>query len=85
MILVSGFSGIGKSALVNEVHKPIVEKRGYFIEGKFDQFQRYIPFSVWLNAFQQLIKQVLSEPQARLQNIITELQEILGEAEFTWP
>ena len=79
LILVSGFSGIGKSALVNEVHKPIVEKRGYFIEGKFDQFQRDIPFSAWLNAFQQLIKQVLSEPQARLQNIITELQEILGE------
>ena len=61
------------------MHKPIVEKRGYFIEGKFDQFQRDIPFSAWLNAFQQLIKQVLSEPQAKLQNIITELQEILGE------
>ena len=79
LMLVSGLSGIGKSALVNEIHKPIVEKRGYFIEGKFDQFQREIPFLAWLHAFQQLIKQILSEPEVKLQNIITELQEKLGE------
>ncbi|MCL2932791.1 MAG: AAA family ATPase [Trichodesmium sp. MAG_R03] len=79
LMLVSGLSGIGKSALVNEVHKPIVEKRGYFIEGKFDQFQREIPFLAWLHAFQQLIKQILSEPEVKLQNITTELQERLGE------
>nr|WP_293104363.1 AAA family ATPase [Okeania sp. SIO2F4] len=79
LMLVGGFSGIGKSALVNEIHKPIVEKRGYFIDGKFDQFQRDIPFSAWLNAFPELIKQILSEPEEKLQGIATELQEILGE------
>ncbi len=79
LMLVGGFSGIGKSALVNEIHKPIVEKRGYFIDGKFDQFQRDIPFSGWLNAFPELIKQILSEPEEKLQGIATELQEILGE------
>ncbi|MHC5722272.1 MAG: AAA family ATPase, partial [Nostoc sp.] len=40
MMLVAGFSGIGKTAVVNEVHKPIVRQRGYFIKGKYDQFQR---------------------------------------------
>ncbi|NET30183.1 serine/threonine-protein kinase, partial [Okeania sp. SIO1I7] len=45
LMLVAGFSGIGKTAVVNEVHKPIVKQRGYFIKGKFDQFNRNIPFS----------------------------------------
>ncbi|NEQ39735.1 MAG: AAA family ATPase [Okeania sp. SIO3I5] len=79
LMLVGGFSGIGKSALVNEIHKPIVEKRGYFIAGKFDQFQRDIPLSAWLNAFQELIKQILSEPERKLQTIANKLQEKLGE------
>ncbi|MDB9515328.1 protein kinase, partial [Kamptonema animale CS-326] len=51
MMLVAGFSGIGKTAVVNEVHKPIVRQRGYFIKGKFDQFQRNIPFSAFVQAF----------------------------------
>ncbi|NEO52306.1 MAG: AAA family ATPase [Okeania sp. SIO3B5] len=79
LMLVGGFSGIGKSALVNEIHKPILKKRGYFISGKFDQFQRNIPFYAWLNAFQELIKQILSEPEEKLQAIATKLQQVLGE------
>ncbi|TAE01023.1 MAG: hypothetical protein EAZ96_20045 [Oscillatoriales cyanobacterium] len=55
IMLVAGFSGIGKTAVVNEVHKPIVRQRGYFIKGKFDQFKRDIPFSAWVQAFQNLI------------------------------
>ncbi|MEW5856020.1 MAG: AAA family ATPase [Cyanobacteriota bacterium] len=66
MMLVSGYSGIGKSSLVNEIHKPIVEARGYFISGKFDQFQRNIPYSAIINAFQSLVKQLLTENQAQL-------------------
>jgi predicted ATPase len=49
-MLVAGFSGIGKTAVVNEVHKPIVKQRGYFIKGKFDQFNRNIPFSAFVQA-----------------------------------
>ncbi|MDJ0555151.1 MAG: serine/threonine-protein kinase PknK, partial [Microcoleaceae cyanobacterium MO_207.B10] len=79
LILVGGFSGIGKSALVNEIHQLILEKTGMFISGKFDQLQRDIPFLAWLNAFQELIKQTLSEPEAKLKTIATELQKILGE------
>jgi len=67
MMLVAGFSGIGKTAVVNEVHKPIVRQRGYFIKGKYDQFQRNIPFSAFVQAFRDLIGQLLSESDTQLQ------------------
>lgn len=56
MILIAGYSGIGKTALVQEIYKPITEKRGYFISGKFDQYQRNIPYSAIATALRELIK-----------------------------
>ncbi|MEH2108802.1 trifunctional serine/threonine-protein kinase/ATP-binding protein/sensor histidine kinase [Nostoc sp.] len=67
MILVAGFSGIGKTAVVNEVHKPIVRQRSYFIKGKFDQFKRDIPLSGLVQAFRDLIGQLLSETDTQIQ------------------
>ncbi|RUT06487.1 serine/threonine protein kinase [Dulcicalothrix desertica PCC 7102] len=67
IMLVSGYSGIGKSALVNEVHKPILRQRGYFIKGKFDQLQRDIPYRAVTLAFQELIRQLLTESEAAIQ------------------
>ncbi|NET24652.1 AAA family ATPase [Okeania sp. SIO1I7] len=67
LILVSGYSGIGKSALVKELYKPITEARGYFISGKFDQYQGDIPYSAIAIAFQSLIKQILCESSAQLE------------------
>ncbi|MEG5036090.1 AAA family ATPase [Microcoleus sp. AT3-D2] len=66
MMLVAGYSGIGKSVLVAEIHKPITQKRGYFISGKFDQFQRNIPYSAFVSAFQGLMRQLLTESEAQL-------------------
>ncbi|AFZ19629.1 hybrid sensor histidine kinase/response regulator [Allocoleopsis franciscana] len=66
MMLVAGYSGIGKSVLVAEVHKPITQKRGYFISGKFDQFQRNIPYSAVVSAFAGLVRQLLTESEAQL-------------------
>ncbi|TAG91503.1 MAG: GAF domain-containing protein [Oscillatoriales cyanobacterium] len=79
IMLVAGFSGIGKTAVVNEVHKPIVRQRGYFIKGKFDQFKRDIPFSSWVQAFQNLIRQLLTESSTRVQKWRVEILEALGE------
>ncbi|HAT12758.1 MAG TPA: serine/threonine protein kinase, partial [Microcoleaceae bacterium UBA11344] len=67
LILVSGYSGIGKSAIVNEIHKPITRQRGYFISGKFDQFKRNIPYASLIQAFQSLIQQLLTETSKNLQ------------------
>ncbi|MEG4146679.1 AAA family ATPase [Microcoleus sp. Pol12B5] len=79
MMLVAGFSGIGKTAVVNEVHKPIARQRGYFIKGKYDQFQRNIPFSAFVQAFRELMGQLLSESDAQLHRwktlILTEVGE----------
>ena len=66
MMLVAGYSGIGKSALIQEIYKPITEKRGYFISGKFDQFQRNIPYSAIVMAFRDLVRQLLTESEAQL-------------------
>ncbi|MDZ8188808.1 MAG: AAA family ATPase [Nostoc sp. ChiSLP02] len=75
IMLVSGYSGIGKTALVNEIHKPILRQRGYFIRGKFDQLQRDIPYGAIALAFQDLIRQLLTESEAALQ---TWKQELLA-------
>ncbi|MBE9119177.1 AAA family ATPase, partial [Lusitaniella coriacea LEGE 07157] len=78
MMLVAGFSGIGKTAVVHEVHKPIVKNRGYFIKGKFDQFNRNIPFSAFVQAFRSLMGQILSESDAELQGWKTKILEAVG-------
>ncbi|MBD2682833.1 MULTISPECIES: ATP-binding sensor histidine kinase [Nostoc] len=66
LMLVAGFSGIGKTAVVNEVHKPIVRWHGYFIKGKYDQFNRNLPFSAFVQAFRDLMGQLLSSDDAQL-------------------
>ena len=78
-MLVAGFSGIGKTAVVNEVHKPIVRQRGYFIKGKFDQFNRNIPFSAWVQALQNLMRQLLAETAAVMQKWKEKISAALGE------
>ncbi|KYC41886.1 serine/threonine protein kinase [Scytonema hofmannii PCC 7110] len=66
MMLVSGYSGIGKTSLVNEVHQAIVCQRGYFISGKFDQFKRNIPYISLTQAFQELMRQILTESYEKI-------------------
>ncbi|CAN1212178.1 Serine/threonine protein kinase [Tumidithrix helvetica PCC 7403] len=77
-ILVTGYSGIGKSALVQELYKPITTKRGHFISGKFDQYQRNIPYSAVVSAFTDLVKQLLGEPEAILRQWRDRLLTALG-------
>ncbi|MDZ8264113.1 AAA family ATPase [Nostoc sp. ChiQUE01b] len=79
MILVAGFSGIGKTAVINEVHKPIVRQRGYFIKGKYDQFQRNIPLRAFVQAFRDLMGQLLSETDAQLEQWKATILTVLGE------
>ena len=78
LVLVSGYSGIGKSSLVNEIHKPIVQQRGYFISGKFDQFKRNIPYTAIIQAFQELMRQLLTESSECIENWKSKLSAALG-------
>ncbi len=66
MTLVSGYSGIGKSSLVEELHKSITHRRGLFITGKFDQLHRNVPYKALIAAFQQLVDQLLTESETQL-------------------
>jgi predicted ATPase len=78
LILVAGISGIGKTAIVNEVHKPIVSHRGYFAKGKFDQFQRNIPLSAFVQVFRDLIGQLLSESDVEVAEWKDKILEAIG-------
>ncbi|MEH2235379.1 ATP-binding sensor histidine kinase [Nostoc sp.] len=79
LMLVAGFSGIGKTAVVNEVHKPIVRWNGYFIKGKYDQFNRNIPLSAFVQAFRDLMAQLLGESDTQLEQWQSKILAAVGE------
>ncbi|OQW90781.1 MAG: hypothetical protein BWK78_06200, partial [Thiotrichaceae bacterium IS1] len=78
LLLVAGYSGIGKTSVVQEIYKPISEKRGYFITGKFDQYQRNVPYSAVVQAFRDLVRQLLPDTQSQLDYWKTQLLAALG-------
>jgi len=78
MMLVAGYSGIGKSALVQEIYKPITQRKGYFIAGKFDQFQRNVPYSAMVSAFKGFVQQLLTENPESLEQWKTKFLHALG-------
>lgn len=79
LMLISGYAGIGKSALVQELYKLITQKRGYFIAGKFDQLHRDIPYQALVAAFQELVRQLLTETEPQLQQWREKIRRALGE------
>jgi PAS domain S-box-containing protein len=66
LVLVSGYSGIGKSSVVQELHKALVSPRGFFAAGKFDQYGGDIPFATLVQALQSLIRQILCKSKTEL-------------------
>ena len=77
LVLVSGYSGIGKSSVVNELHKVLVPPRGLFAFGKFDQYKREIPYATLAQAFQSLLRPILTKSEAELGRWRDALQEAL--------
>lgn len=67
VMLVAGYSGIGKSALIHEIHKPITQHQGYFISGKFDLLTRSNPYQAIIKAFQELTRQILTESEDKIE------------------
>ena len=78
VVTVSGYSGIGKSSLVGELHRPIVERRGYFISGKFDQYRRDIPYSTLAQAFREMVQQLLAQSEAHIAAWRQQIMEAVG-------
>jgi predicted ATPase/signal transduction histidine kinase len=78
LVLVSGYSGVGKSAVVNELHKALVPSRGLYASGKFDQYKRDIPYATLAQAFQSLVRSLLSQSEAQLGRWRDSFSEALG-------
>lgn len=78
LMLVAGYSGTGKTSLVNETHKPITAQKGEFIRGKYDQFQRNVPYYAIIQAFDELNHHILGEDEAVLDQWRQRLQQAVG-------
>ncbi|WP_437902817.1 AAA family ATPase [Sorangium sp. So ce327] len=79
LLLVSGYSGIGKSSLVAELHRPVVRERGSFLSGKFDQLKRDVPYRAFLQAFRGLVQEILGASEQQVERWRERLREALGQ------
>jgi len=78
MLLVSGAPGVGKTSPIREMQNLVIEKRGYFISSKFDQFVRSIPYTAIIGAFRELVNQLLAEPRESLESWCDKILAALG-------
>lgn len=78
LFLVTGSAGVGKTALVHQIYKPITEKRGYFISGKFEQKKKSIPYSSLIQLFHEFVKQLLTESDADIYEWKKKILTVLG-------
>jgi len=78
LVTVSGQSGIGKSALINQLRKPVEDKHGFFVAGKFDQYKRDIPYATLAQAFDCLVRQILGESDAGVERWRNAIREAVG-------
>ena len=80
LFLVGGYSGVGKSALIAEIYKPITERRGFFVGGKFDQYQRNIPYSAIVSALTEFCDLLLTEKESSLNRWRDTIQQAVGQS-----
>ena len=78
MVLISGSAGVGKTALVGEIHRSIAQKNGFFISGKFDQLRHNIPYSALIQALRGLIREVSVEEKSGMERWKSRIRAILG-------
>ncbi|WP_017660645.1 trifunctional serine/threonine-protein kinase/ATP-binding protein/sensor histidine kinase [Baaleninema simplex] len=77
-LMVAGYSGVGKSVLVREIHKPVAQCRGYFASGKFERLKRNVPYFAFLQGLSGLAEQLLAESPARVVQWKQTLSRALG-------
>ncbi len=78
LCLVSGYSGVGKTSLIRELHRPVSQHTGYYIAGKFDAFRRSTPYSAFVDAFRDMVRQLLGESEMALDAWRKKLSLALG-------
>ena len=78
IVLVSGYAGTGKTKLIKEFLKSITLRKGFYTYGKFDEVQREVPYVPYVNAFNILIKQLMTESKNELESWKREIKKSLG-------
>ena len=78
MVLVAGYSGVGKSSLIKHIKFPIIQNQGTFVSGKFDQFKKDIPYYAFIEAIKEFIKNLLMEPEDKINAWKNRISEVLG-------
>jgi predicted ATPase len=78
LMFVEGYSGVGKTALVQEVHKPITARHGRFLAGKFDQLDRSVPYGALMQALRALVRELLTDSEAQVEKTAAALRDALG-------
>ncbi|MGE5702440.1 MAG: AAA family ATPase, partial [Clostridia bacterium] len=78
LVFISGPAGIGKTALVQEIQRMLAREKGYFITGKFEQFNREVPYATVIGAFRELIQQILMESKERISRVKEQLHHTVG-------
>ena len=78
MVLVSGSAGVGKTALVGEIHRSVAQKNGFFSSGKFDQLRHNIPYSALIQALRGLIREISAEGQSGMERWKSRIRVVLG-------
>lgn len=78
VLFLSGYSGVGKTSLIKEVYKPLTKEKGYFVSGKFDQYNKGTPYSAFAEAYSQLIQQILFEDKEQQEKWRSKIVEALG-------
>lgn len=78
-LFISGLPGIGKTRLIQELQKPIIEHRGYFTSGKFDVYQKNIPYSSLIQALRNLVRTFLTESDERVAAWEQKITKVIGE------
>ncbi|MBK8349881.1 MAG: AAA family ATPase [Saprospiraceae bacterium] len=79
LVLVAGYSGVGKSVFVKQLQKIVVEDKGLFLSGKFDQFKKNIPYFAFIEAFDDIVKSILSESDDKIAEWKENIIEVLGD------
>lgn len=79
LMLVAGYSGIGKSSVIEEIHKPITSQKGFFLSGKFDQYNKDIPYYAFIQAFRDLIRFLLLGKESEIEMWKQAILETLGD------
>lgn len=76
---ITGLSGMGKTRLIQELERPIVSQRGYYTSGKFNQYNKHLPYSTLIEALDKIIRQILSEDKKRVLFWKNKILNIVGE------